>query len=225
MLISKFFRRLRGRPCTLASFGLLLLLPSLPAVSKPNGPAAIQRLPAAAADTALRYVGQRETRGYNRSPFIDNINRIAGVPFGSSWCMSSAYFSFHAAAAALGLQTPLLRTASVSAQVRYAAQVGSGLKVIRLQGVVGVQRVAVFKGDLLCAKRGGGSSADIGRLWPGHVEIALADYGGTVRTVGGNTSSGGRGSQRDGDGQWIRQRRKNWFLVVIRVDSGKRGGA
>lgn len=199
-------------------FGLLLLLPS-PADSNPARP--LQRLPTAAADTAGQYVGQRETRGYNRSPFIDKINRLAGVPLGSSWCMASAYFSYHAAASALGLKNPLLRTASVAAQLRYALQVGSGLTVIRLRGIVGVERIPVFKGDVLCAKRGGGTAADLGRLWPGHVEIALADNGGTVRTVGGNTSSGQRGSQRDGDGQWIRVRRKDWFLVIIRVEGAR----
>ncbi|RTL21745.1 MAG: hypothetical protein EKK55_15645 [Rhodocyclaceae bacterium] len=231
MLTDRYFTRRKVRPYISALFGLLLLLllpgasKPLVAASKPLLAATNSGLASAAVDTALQYVGERETRGYNRSPFIDKINRLAGVPVGSSWCMASAFFSYHAAAAALGVRNPLLRTASVSAQVRFALQAGSGLQVIRLRGIVGAERISVMKGDVLCAKRGGGTAGDLGRLWPGHVELAVADYGATVATVGGNTSSGRRGSQRDGDGQWRRVRPKAWFLVLLRVAPTGRGPA
>lgn len=40
-------------------------------------------------DTALRYVGTRETHGPNRSPVIDRWNRAVGVPLGSPYCASA----------------------------------------------------------------------------------------------------------------------------------------
>lgn len=39
-------------------------------------------------DWAQSKVGQRETHGKNRSPFIDSLNRAAGVPLGSPYCGS-----------------------------------------------------------------------------------------------------------------------------------------
>jgi len=39
-------------------------------------------------NNAQKYVGQTETDGFNRSPFIDKINEFAGVPVGSPYCAS-----------------------------------------------------------------------------------------------------------------------------------------
>lgn len=39
-----------------------------------------------AIDVARPYVGEKETGGPNRSPFIDRLCEQFGVPLGSSWC-------------------------------------------------------------------------------------------------------------------------------------------
>jgi hypothetical protein len=37
---------------------------------------------------AVKLIGLRETHGSNRSPKIDEMNRLTGVPLGSPWCAS-----------------------------------------------------------------------------------------------------------------------------------------
>lgn len=44
-------------------------------------------------DCMAENVGQMETHGANRSPFIDAINKLAGVPVGSFWCASTVNYS------------------------------------------------------------------------------------------------------------------------------------
>lgn len=39
-------------------------------------------------NNAQKYVGQTETGGFNRSPFIDKINKFSNVPLGSPYCAS-----------------------------------------------------------------------------------------------------------------------------------------
>lgn len=39
--------------------------------------------------TAESLIGLRETHGPNRSPMIDEMNRLTGVPLGSAWCASA----------------------------------------------------------------------------------------------------------------------------------------
>lgn len=44
---------------------------------------------------AAQYIGQTETEGFNRSPFIDKINAFAGVPMGSPYCAAFVSWVFH----------------------------------------------------------------------------------------------------------------------------------
>lgn len=48
-------------------------------------------------EIAARYVGQTETDGFNRSPFIDKINTFANAPLGSPYCASFVSWVFHEA--------------------------------------------------------------------------------------------------------------------------------
>jgi hypothetical protein len=81
-------------------------------------------------ETALRiargYVGQHEQPlGSNRGPFVDECNRIAGVPAGSFWCMAFVYRCVTEAVTELGLSAiPMPRTASCSALYRWARDNG-----------------------------------------------------------------------------------------------------
>jgi len=52
----------------------------------------ISTLAADPVDIASRYIGERETQGFNRSPFIDRINALAGVDMGSPYCASFVSF-------------------------------------------------------------------------------------------------------------------------------------
>ena len=197
---------------------LSLLLCTAALLSSPAELPARGSLPDAAADTMLRYTLVRETHGYNRSPEIDLMNRTAGVPVGSSWCMASVYTSYAKAARALGIRNPLKRTASCSQQLAYAKSIGSGLRVTPISKLIGSSTLRLARGAVMIMKSGGGSDRDIGRLWPGHTGLYLnQDRSGLVRTVEGNTSSGSRGSQRDGSGQFVRLRRLRAWLAAIEI--------
>lgn len=51
-----------------------------------NKPSNEQVLRDLAVSLAAEDVGQRETQGNNRSPFIDALAKRAGVPYGTPWC-------------------------------------------------------------------------------------------------------------------------------------------
>ncbi len=173
-------------------------------------------LASVAADTAesIQKMGVYETKGYNRGEQIDRMNKRAGAALGSSWCMSTVYYCYDVAAARLGVQNPLLRTASVSQQLRYAALKGSTMDVIPIRGVKGAaEGYTLRRGDIMIWKRTGGTARDIGRLWPGHTGIGLSQEGRYVRTIEGNTGL----SFADGDGMCGKRRRTAEVLAVIRV--------
>lgn len=174
-------------------------------------------LPDAAVDTLLEYTHVRETRGYNRSPEIDRFNRLAGAPLGSSWCESAQFAGYELAARALGIDNPLMRTPSVSQQLRYAKMIGSGLEVIPISKLIGASTIKVKRGDCLMARRGGGTDRHIGQLWLGHAGTAIRQEGKNIRSIEGNTSPGTRGSQRDGDGMHLRTRAATFWLAIVRV--------
>lgn len=72
---------------------------------------------------AFTYVGQSESPlGSNRGPFVDNCNVAAGVPLGSPWCVSFAYFCVELACRRLKkpINEAMLRTGSSSALARWA---------------------------------------------------------------------------------------------------------
>lgn len=73
--------------------------------------------------SALSYVGQREEPlGSNRGAFVDECNRLAGVPLGSFWCMSFVHRCVKEAAEDINVAIPMPRTASCSFLYRWARQ-------------------------------------------------------------------------------------------------------
>lgn len=197
----------RPRRFILAFLPLLLLL-SLRLVS-----AAPSSLAPTAASIAQSYHHHTERR-YNRSTLIDRWNRAAGVPVGSSWCQSFVWSMFDSAARKLRVPNPMLRTASVSRSLAYAAT-NSRLQVIPIRGVIGATKMYTpERGDVAAWKRRGGARRDIGRLWLGHTGFILrADGPGFLLTIEGNTGA----SFADGDGVYRKRRRTRTILAIIRA--------
>lgn len=140
-------------------------------------------------DTALKYVGHRETHGNNRSPVIDRWNRAVGAPLGSPYCASGVSDWLRAGR----VRHPRLRSASSRAFARVTdCQVFTASQVLRGE-------VQVLKGDIIVWIRAGG----------GHIGVAAEDWTGAKgRVVEANTAPPyGQGSQWNGDGIWIKARR------------------
>lgn len=132
---------------------------------------------------ALGFENHRET-AYNRSPYIDQWNRSAGVPPGSyycasfvSWCLKEARVRF-----------PKKNTASSRAFIV------PGRSYTTQQILLGVYRPKA--GDILVWVRQGG----------GHIGFVIGWDKATGTTIEANTSSG-KGSQANGDGVYRRTRR------------------
>jgi hypothetical protein len=143
-----------------------------------------------ALESARKYLGVKENpKDSNRGVLIDRWNTEAGVPVGSSWCMSFVHAMYLACGVKLG------GWASVGFFETWAAANGDLVK-------------RPFKGDIVCYDWSGDN-------WPDHVGIVervLAlrwkdkVFAGWIQTVEGNTSSGKLGSQSDGDGVYRRRR-------------------
>lgn len=140
---------------------------------------------------AIEKIGVKEHGGNNRGRIIDGWNRMAGVPIGSPWCMSFVHAMFQLEGRTLGGW----------------ASVGFFEDWARKQGFLVTRPL---RGDLVCYRWGADD-------WPDHVGfvervLAVRWFGGSfvgwVQTVEGNTSSGIRGSQDDGDGVY---RRRRWI--------------
>ncbi|MBK6418464.1 MAG: hypothetical protein IPF79_04635 [Ignavibacteria bacterium] len=140
---------------------------------------------------AQKHVGHTERGGANRSSLIDEWNRSAGAPVGSSWCGSFATAGMRA----VGVISP-----------SYRGAMARGFLTGTVRGVNRFPASWLFSGiipslpigTLVIWRRGDG--------WQGHIDITVATwYGRRGKTVGGNTSSG-NGDLREGDGVWERWR-------------------
>lgn len=167
-------------------------------------------------DTAYSYLYVRENyvdgKPNNRSPEIDRFNLIAGAPVGSYWCMSFVYYCVNAAAKQLEIKNPLLRTASVSKQLRYANLIGSKLRV--LKNMIGLE---LQNGDIFCIKTGTWTDRDIGKIWSGHTGFIFNKARNDIHyTIEGNTNKAG---SRNGDRVAIRKRLITEYIAIIRIES------
>lgn len=189
---------------------ILLLLPLLSVVCLSQPLYASQgSFASALADSMRRYVGHRET-GNNRSILINRWNKEAGVPAGSFWCASFIYAQSSCVAKARNLENPLKKTASVAQQLRYAKTYGTRLMVIKVR--YGTQ---LEKGDLGCIKSGKKyGDRDIGGLWSGHIYAVQEQRENSVKTIEGNTNSGG---SRNGDRVAERYRQIKDAVAFIRI--------
>ena len=135
----------------------------------------------------------RET-SYNGGPMVEAIIGSTGLnPKGDySWCAAAIEFCCEVAGTGLGPADP--RSASV-AQWRNWASNNNRLSSTPARG-----RLALFV-------RANGT---------GHIEVvAEVRKDGSLRTYGGNTSSGTRGSQSNGDGMYERIRPASFFQRYV----------
>jgi hypothetical protein len=177
------------------------------------------QLPSDVISTARKYLYVRETyyhgQPINRSPDIDRWTRKVGLSVpknphapGYYWCMIYVWNMFEEAVH----PNPLMRTASVSEQLRYANKIGSGLTVIKMSQI-GTGDL-LRRGDIFCIKEGIFSDQDIGHLWPGHTGLTEEESGGYAKTIEGNTNKSG---SRNGDRVAEKTRDINSFIAIIRI--------
>lgn len=153
-------------------------------------------------DTMRMYVGVRE-RGHNRGPEVEMFLRSCGLGPGYPWCAAST--------------THAIKAGGASVRDSRGRSVLSALATAHLRAdtVIPVRDVqnGLYRpqpGDLLVWRRGGGPKGHIAMV-NGEDAASRAYFmepwdGRCGETIEGNTSSGRRGSQRDGDGQWLRTR-------------------
>ncbi|MDQ7818832.1 MAG: hypothetical protein RDU14_17525 [Melioribacteraceae bacterium] len=152
---------------------------------------------------AESFVGVSETTGKNDGPEVEMFLKSVGRRKGDSWC--SAFVSYCLTIADVKepkVRSGLARDFKRSKYVIPASEVLRGVKTIPPGSIVGWE-----KGNTIF----------------GHIGFVLTDwkkqYGTTIE---GNTSSGVKGSQSDGDGVYIRSRsiqpanyfRIMWFILV-----------
>ena len=177
----------------LLALALLLSASIATAATVPGAPRAVP----AHVDVAMGFVGTTERpAGSNRGRDVEAFQRSVRIPAGSPWCAGFVRYAMDRA----GVATPTVRSGAATAYLRDARSIDAS-DVLR--GAVRPE-----PGALVVWRRGSG--------WQGHIGIFREDDNAAVRgpawygrcglTVEGNTSSGRRGSQRDGDGVWARTR-------------------
>lgn len=153
------------------------------------------------ADTALAYVGTQEL-GNNRGPEIEAFLASVHLGPGNPYC--AAFVSFCLSAPTVAPINPTVRSGLARKfKTKDAVKASHVLRGVEVQPgwVVGWEK---------------------GNTVYGHLGIVLEWDGKCGKTVEANTSSGTYGSQRDGDGVWIRERciepgnyfRITWFTPV-----------
>lgn len=152
---------------------------------------------------AETFVGVTEASGKNDGPEVEMFLKSVGRKKGDSWC--SAFVSYCLTAANVKepkIRSGLARDFKRSRYVILANQVLRGVKTIPPGSIVGWE-----KGNTIF----------------GHIGFVLTEWNKQYGTsIEGNTSSGAKGSQSDGDGVYIRSRsiqpanyfRIMWFVLV-----------
>ena len=144
-------------------------------------------------------VGEKETNGPNRSPWIDHINDWLGVPLGSSYCAGAVSLWLHRAGC------DEFKTASSQAWKRWARDLG---------------RLKFDPNELLNCTGALGGWTDPNDQAHGHIFVITErlttskNEVAAVETIEANTSSGG---SANGDGVYERRRNIHqvptlWFI-------------
>lgn len=138
---------------------------------------------------------QEDPRGSNRGPRIDEYLRSVGLdPAAGSfpWCAAFVYFCYGVAAERQGRPNPLVRTASVLSHWRRAD--GHGARRIKAAAAA-MEPALVRPGQIFVMDFGGHA---------GHTGLVAGIVGGRLRTIEGNTNTGG---SREGIGVFERHGR------------------
>ena len=130
-----------------------------------------------------KWIGQREVKP-NRSPLIDSMNRYCKSAYGNPYCAATQCYGLMLSG------KPIFKTA-------LAYNLRNKDTFSALEVILGKKKI--YRGDLLIWQKGETIS--------GHAASAYSDWNSTKgETIEGNTSSGVKGSQSDGDGFWKRTR-------------------
>jgi uncharacterized protein (TIGR02594 family) len=151
-------------------------------------------------DTAFFYVGVHEKTGHNDGVEVERFLKSVGRKKGDSWC--AAFVSY------------CLTSANHSFPVRSGLARNFVTKKSILATDVLQKRKSIEVGDLIIWQKGNSINGHIGFVYI--VESKL------FFTIEGNTSSGLKGSQADGDGVYIKKRtiqpfnyfRVKWFTKL-----------
>jgi hypothetical protein len=154
----------------------------------------------------------------NRSPVLDLWFKDFGFKVPKSpcvegwyWCEIYVYEMVDKVCKAQGIKNPLMKTASVSRQLKYAKSFGSHMRIIKTKAF----GVRLKKGDKFYIKAGKDYDTDIGKIWPGHTGLIREDNDGKrkVKTREGNSNKAG---SRNGVKVADRERDYFDFIAVTR---------
>lgn len=138
-------------------------------------------------DLMLSRVGEHETAGHNRSPFIDSVNRFVGVPLGSPYCAATVSWCN----AQAGVTSP--RPTGLAIRLK-TAESFSVLDVLN-------GRDSIRAGDIIIWQKG--------RTMQGHCGLAIRQLArDRILEVEANTSCHVESDDREGDGICTKLR---WF--------------
>lgn len=135
-------------------------------------------------------------RGSNDGTMVRRYLASVGLRAGNPWCWALQYWSY--AECDDSVPAALKATGSTQTAWYHARRHAMAITVA----------AAPQAGDLVIYYTPG--------RWSGHgARITDIVGGGWLKTIEGNTSSGGQGSQRDGDGCYAR--RRNWLHPMLRL--------
>jgi peptidoglycan hydrolase-like protein with peptidoglycan-binding domain len=146
-------------------------------------------------EVAKRYVGVRETRGYNRSPEIDAWTKELGLDeLGLSWCMIFVQHCYWVASKELGVKDVLRPDTAGVMDLWY--KVPKSWQIHPIDGL---------PGDIIIIDHGEGK---------GHTGIVTGYGAGVYDSIEGNTNVAG---SREGDGVYEKTREYTELKGLIRV--------
>lgn len=180
-----------------------------PAVIVEDPPAVFVNFGEEVVKTAKKYLHVSETDGPNRSPEIDKFHDYAGLPYGNPWCLMFVNYMWKETLDPYGY-APYTRTARVSAFYKYALK-HKYLYQVKFDKALAYGAQEAEPGDMVVWLKNYNDNIIVNDGNPsGHVGFVIEELEpGKFKTIEGNTSAGNSGSQRDGDGVFIRERSIN----------------
>lgn len=128
----------------------------------------------------LAEIGKRELTGNNDGVHVKEYLASVGINFRAPYCMAFQYWAFHKAG-----YVPFIRSGSTGMVWNYAKRTGRRVRALPHQHSLIIWH--------------GGRSGHVGR-------IDSVGFNGWFKSIEGNTSNGLRGSQNEGNGNYIRFR-------------------
>lgn len=155
---------------------------------------------------AKKYLHVSETEGKNRSPEIDRFHDYAGLPYGNPWCLMYVNYVYGSVLSRYGLE-PYTKTARVSFLYKFALKNKFLYKIKFAKSVAyGIDKLE--SGDIIIwLNNYSGNILDNDGNPTGHAGIVIQQIDKkTLNSIEGNTSSDDTGSQREGDGVFLKKR-------------------